>query len=61
MNNNIETLNAVINTLDRIKTDNVDGNWNKIRMCQQAINQVIENIRQQEVQQAQPVEAAPEE
>ena len=61
MNNNIETLNAVVNTLDRIKTDNVDGNWNKIRMCQQAINQVIEHLRQQEVQQAQPVEAAPEE
>lgn len=61
MNNNIETLNAVINTLDRIKTDNVDGNWTKIRMCQQAINQVITNLKANAVEQAEPVEAIPEE
>jgi len=37
-------LTAVINTLRTIKTDNVEGNWNKLVGCEDALRKVMAQL-----------------
>ena len=42
----INILQAVHKTIGTIRTDNTDGNWNKLLGCQQACEQAIRGLRE---------------
>lgn len=44
----ITTLQAVINTLRTVKTDNADGNWQKLLGCENAITQILNDLAKKE-------------
>lgn len=44
MNEIKNLLTAVINTLRTIKTDNVEGNWNKLVGCEDALRKVMAQL-----------------
>ena len=43
-------LQAVINTLRTIKTDNTEGNWNKLVGCEDALRRVLNQLPEEPVE-----------
>lgn len=44
--NIINILQAIQKTIGTVKTDNENGNWNKLLGCQQACEQAIRELRE---------------
>lgn len=50
--NIINILQAIHKTIGTVRTDNTDGNWNKLLGCQQACEQAIRELRKMDAQES---------